>query len=129
MNGNKIVLDASAILALFNQELGYEQVEQTLPIACISSVNLAEVVSKLTEKGFNRTQIEFILARLNLDILNFDHEQALIAGSLRTETKNLGLSLGDRACLSLALVKQIPVLTADRVWLQLSLEIDIRTIR
>jgi len=71
VNGNKIVLDASAILALFNQELGYEQVEQTLPIACISRVNLAEVVSKLTEKGFNRTQIEFILAPIELGHFEF----------------------------------------------------------
>lgn len=70
---------------MFNQESGYEQVEQTLPKACISSVNLAEVVSKLTEKGFNRTQIELILARLKLDTFNFDPEQAIIAGSLRTE--------------------------------------------
>lgn len=129
MNENKIVLDASAILALFNQESGYEQVEQTLLNACISSVNLAEVVSKLAEKGFNRTQIELILGRLNLDTFNFDREQAIIAGSLRTKTKNLGLSLGDRACLSLAIVKKISVLTADQAWLQLNLPIDIRTIR
>lgn len=65
MNGNKIVLDVSGGLALFNQESGCEQLEQILPKTCISSINLAEVVSKLTEKGFNRTQAEFTLARLN----------------------------------------------------------------
>jgi len=74
---------------------------------------------------------------LDLTILPFDERQSLVTGLLRPTTQSFGLSLGDwtpsmlrkRACLSLALVKQIPVLTADRVWLQLSLKIDIRTIR
>lgn len=38
-------------------------------------------------------------------------------------------ALADRACLALALDRDLPVLTADRVWTQLGLPLDIRLIR
>ena len=40
-----------------------------------------------------------------------------------------GLSLGDRACLALASLTGRIVVTADRVWPELDLGIDIRLIR
>jgi len=42
--------------------------------------------------------------------------------------QKLGLSLGDRACLALALRRNIPALTADHVWSKLRLPIAIRQI-
>ncbi len=45
------VLDASAVLALLNQEPGHEQVLAVLPAASIGTVNLTEVISKLCERG------------------------------------------------------------------------------
>lgn len=69
------------------------------------------------------------ISSLELIIIDFDEEQSVQAGLLRRLTRQFGLSLGDRACLSLAIVKKIPVLTADQAWLQLNLPIDIRTIR
>ncbi|MCP4421465.1 MAG: type II toxin-antitoxin system VapC family toxin, partial [Chloroflexi bacterium] len=44
-------------------------------------------------------------------------------------TKPFGLSIADRACLSLAMVRKIPVFTADRIWQQVGLEIEINLIR
>jgi ribonuclease VapC len=41
----------------------------------------------------------------------------------------LGLSLGDRACLSLAIQQKLSVLTADRVWAGLQLGLNIQMIR
>ena len=48
---------------------------------------------------------------------------------LRPMTKPLGLSLGDRACLALGLVLNQPVITADRQWSQLNLNLEFRVIR
>ena len=40
----------------------------------------------------------------------------------------LGLSLGDRTCLALALSRKIPAYTADRMWAKLDIDIEIRII-
>ncbi|BAI93472.1 PilT protein-like, fragment [Arthrospira platensis NIES-39] len=66
---------------------------------------------------------------MNLKIVPFDKPQAHIAGMLRTITKPLGLSLGYRACLGLGLVLNQPVITADRQWSQLNLNLEFRVIR
>ncbi len=39
------------------------------------------------------------------------------------------LSMGDRACLGLALATGLPVVTADRAWRKLDLGIEVRTLR
>jgi PIN domain nuclease of toxin-antitoxin system len=122
-------LDASALLALINQEPGSEKVAAVISTACMSSVNVAEVVSKLMDKGFSEVEIREIFGALKLLIIPFDEEQGFIAGLLRADTKSLGLSLGDRACLSLAIQQKLSVLTADRVWAGLQLGLNIQMIR
>ena len=53
------------------------------------------------------------------------------ANSRRTDlqTRALGLSLGDRACLALAVALNAPVYTADRTWKKLKLGTRIHVIR
>jgi len=48
--------------------------------------------------------------------------------ALLPKTKAKGLSLGDRAYLSLAITEKLPVLTADKIWTTLDLEITITLI-
>jgi PIN domain nuclease of toxin-antitoxin system len=48
---------------------------------------------------------------------------------LRTVSKSYCLLLGDRACQALGIVKQLPVLTADRVWLNVPVQTEVRVIR
>ena len=69
------------------------------------------------------------LAAVGLSFLSFDMQQAYIAGSLWQQTKELGLSLGDRACLALAIHLDLPVLTADKIWQQLDIGVSIQLIR
>ena len=59
----------------------------------------------------------------------FTDEQAKIAGSLVAQTRKLGLSLGDRACLALGIVLKAPIYTADRTWKNLKLGVRIHVIR
>lgn len=122
------VLDASALLAALNAEPGSEVVEAELdPI--IGAVNLSEVVAKLAERGGADEEIRAALGSLRLDVRPFDGELAYAAGWLRQATRSRGLSLGDRACLALALSLGLPVLTTDRGWLDLGLGLDVRVIR
>ena len=46
-NYRKVILDASALLALLNEENGWEKVKQVVPKAIMSSVNATEVVKYL----------------------------------------------------------------------------------
>lgn len=128
---SKVVLDTSAVLAYLFQESGDDKVASVLQAATglISSVNFAELVSKLTDHGMPAAIIRVTLAGLNLELVEYDEAQAYLTGELRGISKAFGLSLGDRACLALGMVKQLPVLTADRIWLNVSLPIEVRMIR
>lgn len=110
------VLDASALLCLINGEPGAERVESVLSSSVISTVNLAEVASKLNEIGADADSTRVLLAPLHLAIVPFDDNAAYAAGALRTPTRGQGLSLGDRACLALAASRGAVALTTDKAW-------------
>jgi len=126
---NEVVLDASALLAFLNQETGMEVVAELLPGAAVSAVNLSEVVAKLVEATMPVDVVRSALEDLGLDVRPFDAEMAYAAGALRTATRRLGLSLGDRACLALGQLLARPVLTTDRAWEGLDLGVAVRSIR
>jgi PIN domain nuclease of toxin-antitoxin system len=123
------VLDSSAVLAVVLNEPGAGVVKICAKGAAISAVNLAEVVSKLHDQLFSKDQIDLIVNGLGLEVAPFDENQAVAAGRLRNATRYLGLSLGDRACLALAIREKAIVITADRSWAGLDLGIEIKVIR
>jgi ribonuclease VapC len=131
---HKIVIDTSAIIALLNQEKGFEVIERELGNAIVSSVNFSEAITVANREIFENDKT-FRIGGINLlrntfpHIIDFNIEQAIIAASFDEITKKYGLSLGDRACLALAKYKNYSVLTGDRVWKELELGIDIRLIR
>lgn len=126
---SKFVLDASALLALLNNERGADLVKELLPDAMISAVNLAEVVTRLALLGMPGEQIRDTLALLGLNIEPFQEEQAFCAGMLAAQTHSLGLSLGDRACLTLANVTGATAVTADHIWNDLNIGVKIQLLR
>jgi len=125
----EVVIDASALLALLNAEPGADIVAETLPGGVISAVNLSEVVAKLCDAGMPEKAIHQALQPLGLEIIPFDEEQAYQAGLLRASTQDRGVSLGDRACLSLAKMLGVVALTADKAWAGLSVGATIKVIR
>jgi PIN domain nuclease of toxin-antitoxin system len=126
---NDTVLDATAVLALLNDEPGAGKVASLLPQAVMSTVNLAEVVTKLAEAGMPEGTIKTVLGELGLTVIPFDEDLALRTGLLRPATSDYGLSLGDRACLALGQHLRRPALTADRMWKTVKLGVDIQMIR
>ena len=123
------VLDASAILALLNNESGSEIVVNVLTEAVISSVNLSEIVAKLADNGMSEVEVREVIGALGLEITNFDTEIAFHAGMLRPLTRSVGLSFGDRACFSLGKFLGLPILTTDRAWANLNLGANVQVIR
>ena len=117
---NKKVLDSSAILAVIFQEKGAEIVESLLDKSLVSSINVAEVFTKLSEKGILNQQMIDDFQQLGIEIIDFDFEQAVKTAELRPLTKHLGLSLGDRSCLALAILHNTSAITADKEWKKLS---------
>ena len=123
------VLDASALLAALFDEEGASRVEELLPRAVIGTVNLAEVIAKLQDRGVPDEKIDDHLADLDLDVIAFDRLQAGRAGRLRRETKAAGLSLGDQCCLALAAERNAVAVTTDRAWSSLPLSVGVEVIR
>ena len=123
------VLDASAVLALLHREPGGETVRPILPDCAMSTVNLSEVIAKLVENGADPDAAVRLTDVLPLRPVDHTLAQAQLAGTLRAATRQAGLSLGDRACLALALALDLPVFTTDRAWRDLPLDVDVRLIR
>lgn len=116
----KAVLDSSTILAVLNKETGWEKAEQFFFDGIVSSINVAEVLTKIIERGATREDAIETLNLLHLTVIDFNSEQAAKVAELRPLTKHLGLSLGDRCCLALAILQNATAVTADKEWRKLS---------
>jgi ribonuclease VapC len=125
----RAVLDSSAVLAVLNQERGAENVIAVLPDAVMSTVNVAEVIGKLVERGRSPDHARRALEAIGLEAIDYDRPLAERTGELVTMGRERGLSLGDRACLALAEREQAPAITADRSWQDAVPGVDIRLIR
>ncbi len=123
------VLDTSVVLAALKQEQAPREALSYMANAAISVVNLAEVVTKLTEWAVPREVVASSLADLSLKVLPFDENLAVEAGLLHGLTKGRNISLGGRACLVTARHFGVPAVTADRAWADLDIGVIVELIR
>lgn len=127
---SSVVLDASALLALLSREPGADILTpEVLGTAATSAVNLAEVQSKLVDRGMDTDEAWEATVSSGSDVISFTQEHARIAGDLVRQTRPLGLSFGDRACLALGIALKAPIYTADKSWKKLKLPVPIHLIR
>jgi PIN domain nuclease of toxin-antitoxin system len=124
-----IALDASALLAGLFREKGQEHVAAVIGDCCISTVNLSEVIGRFVREGYDAAETLKLVRALEIEIVSFDAADATLTASLLPATRQLGLSLGDRACLALAMTRGIRAMTADRPWRDLDLNVEIVCIR
>jgi ribonuclease VapC len=127
---NEVVFDASVMLAMIQHERGSENVtDELLERSVASTVNLAEVQSKLIKRGYAPHEAwEDTLSAVKL-VEPFTPDHAKAAGDLIAATERFGLSLGDRSCLALAIALKAPVYTTEQVWKNLKVGIPIHVIR
>jgi ribonuclease VapC len=126
---NAAALDSSAILAVFFQERGGEVVSPILRGALLSTVNMTEVHTRMIDRGAQPQQAWNWIEGLQCEVCFFTDQHARAAAELRSITRAFGLSLGDRACLALAIDRKATVYTTDRIWKNLNLGIQIEVIR
>ena len=127
---NEVVFDASAMLALLHHERGEDKLTaDVLERSVASAVNLAEVHSKLVRNG-GAPDIAWRDALSSVNSVEpYTSDHARIAGALAKATRSLGLSLGDRSCLALAIALDAPVYTTEQAWKNLKVGIPIHVIR
>jgi PIN domain nuclease of toxin-antitoxin system len=129
---NKVVLDASVLLAILNAEPGAEiftKQPDLLANATISAVNVSEAYSKLVGLRNDPDEAWQVVSTPIPEVVPFDSDQAEITGRLIPLTRSRGLSLGDRACLGLGIALKAPVYTTDRAWKGLRVGVTIHVIR
>lgn len=128
-----LVLDTSAVLAAVFEEAGEAVVRQAVGSAApplISAVNLAEAIGQLARRrGWAAANALDHLLAIGLHVAPFGTEEAAEVGRMEPLLLGRGISFGDRACLALAGLRGLPVLTADRAWATLGLPIEIRLLR
>jgi PIN domain nuclease of toxin-antitoxin system len=110
---NRIVLDASSLLAVLLEEPGADVVARGMAGSAMSAVNYSEVLKKAVERGGTLEAAASVVRGLQLEIVPFAETQASDAARLYPGTKNLGLSFADRACLALAIELKGALYTAD----------------
>jgi ribonuclease VapC len=123
------VLDATAILAVLFSEMGSDAVVPLLGGALVSAVNLSEVYAVLVRRGLDAGVAWRQLEGLGCEICPMDKEQARVAGELAARSRTRELSLGDRACLALAVQRKATVYTTNAAWKNLGIGVEIQVIR
>lgn len=121
------VADASALLAVLFREAGFDAVP--LDGTAVSAVNWSEVVQVAHRRGADLRGFRDAFAAEGAVILPFTAADAEAAARLWPSTRQVGLSLADRACLTLARTLDVPVLTADRAWARLDLGVGVVLVR
>ncbi|WEX07693.1 type II toxin-antitoxin system VapC family toxin [Chelativorans sp. AA-79] len=123
------VIDTSAILAIIFGEPGLEKAARLARGGIISSVTLAEIVSKCAERSVP-VQIALDYVRhSNVEVAGFSQDLAILAGQLYAKAPKGRLSLGDRACIATAVRLGGIAVTADRIWADLDIDCKIELIR
>ena len=124
------VMDASALLALMQGERGGDVVDDLIiDHECVaSSVNIVEVGTRLVDKGLAPVHLARTLKELDVQVIDFDLEQALQSAALRQTTRQAGLSLGDRACLALAQLMKGTAVTADSAWTDVAEAVGVKVL-
>lgn len=129
------VLDASALLAYLHDEPGAELVADAIAVgACMSTVNVAEVLSRLADHDTDPGEFADELSERGIlggaiSIEPFTMADAIDVARLRPLARTAGLSLGDRACLALARRLGSPAVTADTAWSMVDVGVRLTQIR
>lgn len=129
MSSGRVVLDSAAVLAFLCRERGGDEVIPYLTCGVMSAVNYSEVLTKLMDRRAPLEEAISFVSPFSLDIVPFGNELAAMTASLRPITRSVGMSFADRACLALAMQLRLPVVTADKAWSKLTLDVDIKQLR
>lgn len=122
---NFAVIDASALIAFLEGEVGADVIDAEIDGAMISAVNFGEVAQHQFRSGKSRSEMERLADELGLIIIPVDYSLALDAADIREIGRSIGLSQADCICLVLAKQERSIVFTSDRSWLKIADELGV----
>jgi PIN domain nuclease of toxin-antitoxin system len=123
------VLDTSALLAFFLEERGLERVALALDDqVAVSAVIVSEFADHLLKVGYTLPTARFTVETLKLNVVPFDSDSAFDCAELRSVARKYGLGIADTACIALGRVLGATVLTADRSFAKLPLDVEVELI-
>jgi PIN domain nuclease of toxin-antitoxin system len=81
--------------------------------------------------GYGRADVEMLADTMQIEVIDVDGPLALDAAEIREAARKLAMSQADCICLALGKREALPVLTADRQWLEIAehVGVDVRLIR
>jgi PIN domain nuclease of toxin-antitoxin system len=123
------VIDSSIVLAVLRNEEGNRLAAELAMNSVMSSVNLAEIVTKCVEFEIDPSDALQYIAGRNIDVVEFGFADGVLAGRLWKAAPKGKLSLGDRACIATAARLGAIAVTTDRVWAELDLPCKVELIR
>ncbi|MDN5927554.1 MAG: type II toxin-antitoxin system VapC family toxin [Hyphomicrobiales bacterium] len=123
------VIDSSVVLAVLRNEEGSRLAAELALGATMSSVNLAEIVTKCVEFEIDPNDALQYIAGRNINVVEFGFTDGVLAGRLWKAAPKGKLSLGDRACIATAIKLNATIITADRIWAELDLPCKVELIR
>lgn len=126
----KAVLDASATIAYILRETPWEKVQPFLGDAFMSTVNASEVISDLLNRNWSLEFSLETLTGLDITIVPHDFAQAVKVAEIKKQLpRKTAISRADCACFALAEILDLPILTTDKNWTTLNLQLDIQQLR
>ena len=113
VEGELVLLDASALLALAREETGADRVRRSLPSASINAVNVAECLAVLSRYAPTHAAAQAV-ARLGLNVISCDWQTSTLAADFHASMRDRGLTLSE--CIGLATARRLgaTLLTANR---------------
>ena len=133
------LLDASALVAVLFQETGHDVVETILDSgrAATTSIALAEAlnVARRKEHELDASTLRTVFAMKGLSVAPVIEADSIATATIlavadRNRAPRASISLADATCLAVARRLDVPVVTGDRQWTDLSLEnVTIRLFR
>jgi PIN domain nuclease of toxin-antitoxin system len=115
----KVVLDAWALIAFFNDLAAARRVEAVLEEGggAVCSINLGEVLYRRTRvAGTSTARADVDALRRGLDVVDPDWQLVEAAAALKAEG---GLSFADAFCVATATRLEAPIWTGDREIIEL----------
>ncbi|HEY4309002.1 MAG TPA: PIN domain-containing protein [Pirellulales bacterium] len=126
---SEVVADASAVLAFALGENGERKVAKVREQCIVATPNLLEAVSKLLRANFPADRVQIFLKQFFPRVAHLDRDLAEASGALHATTRGHGLSYADCVCLMLGMQLKATVLTADRRWEKVGLDVKLELIR
>ncbi|HZZ34487.1 MAG TPA: hypothetical protein VFE03_02085 [Caulobacteraceae bacterium] len=86
-------------------------------------------MTRLVGEGLSPAEAADFTARLGYEVVPADSGTAVTISTFQHKTRRRGVSLGDQFCLALGIERRVPVLTGEKRWPQLGLDVEIILIR